>query len=326
MTESVRKSQETVICEAIAPSSTANLGPGFDVFGLALDLFYDKVTARKCITSNGKITIKFSNPNLNLNIPTEVASNSAGLAVMRLCTDVGIKTDIELSVFKSIPPGYGLGSSAASAVAAVVAVNHLFNIGCSKNKLIEFAAEGEIASAGTKHYDNVAASLLGGFVVIKSEPRLEFIKIEPPESLTYVLAVPDLSVPERKTEMARRVLPKFVPLKSVAHNVACASMVVGGFFLKDVNLIASGIDDVIVEPARKRLVRGFDKVKEHAIREGALAATISGAGPSIIALGESSDGSKIAKAMRRGLLESGIDGKTYICKSSSGANIISQHS
>jgi len=326
MTDTNKKSENIAYCEAVAPSSTANLGPGFDVFGLALDLFYDKVIARKYEKTTGRISISVSNPNFNLKIPTEVDSNSAGLAVSKMCSETGIKNDIELSVFKAIPPGYGLGSSAASAVAAVVAINHLFNTGYSEKKLIEFAAEGEIASAGTKHYDNVAASLLGGFVIIKSVPHLEFIRIEAPVDLAFVLAVPDRPVPERKTEIARSVLPKSVPLKSVTHNVAGASFVVSGFLLKDVRLIAEGIDDVIVEPARKGLVRGFDRVKEYALSEGALAVTISGAGPSIIAICKSDDKSriKIADAMIRGFSDSGIGGKTYLCRPSLGARIISQ--
>ena len=103
-------------CEAVAPSSTANIGPGFDVFGLALDLFHDKVTVRKHETKTGKINIILSDKsNFNLKIPSDVNSNSAGLAVKKLCMESGIENDIELSVLKGVPPGYGLGSSAASA-------------------------------------------------------------------------------------------------------------------------------------------------------------------------------------------------------------------
>jgi homoserine kinase len=326
MTDPNKKIKTLASCEAVAPSSTANLGPGFDVFGLSLDLFHDKVIARKYESTNGKINISVSNHNSNFKIPTEVKSNSAGLAVSKMCSEVGIKNDIELSIFKAIPPGYGLGSSAASAAAAVVAINHLFDVGCSKKNLIEFAAEGEIASAGTRHYDNVAASLLGGFVIIKSAPNLDFIRIEAPSDLAFVLAIPNLPVPERKTEIARSVLPNSVPLRNVTHNVAAACFVVSGFLLKDIELIAKGMDDIIVEPARKALVKGFDKVKEYALSEGALAVTISGAGPSIIALANADDKSrsKIADAMKRGFLDSGIDGETYLCKPAAGARIVSQ--
>jgi homoserine kinase len=325
MIKNKKSSNAGEFCEAIAPSSTANIGPGFDVFGLAIDLFYDKVHVRKFETKTGSITLNISNnPDLNPKIPTEVDSNSAGLSVRKLCTDAGIEYDIELSVFKGVPPGYGLGSSAASAVAAVIAVNHLFKTGYSKNKLVEFAAEGELASAGTRHFDNVAASLLGGFVIVKTSPRLELIRIQPPEDLRIVLVIPEIPIPKRKTEVARAVLPNFVPLASVVHNVASASTVVSGFYQKDVRLIANGIDDMIVEPARKGLIKGYDVVKGYAMREGALAVTISGAGPSIIALGNSDKdrNSKIASAMQRGFLDCGVNAQAYVCGPSLGADII----
>jgi homoserine kinase len=324
MTSNVSPSVASEYCDAIAPSSTANIGPGFDVFGLALDLFYDKVRAQRLKTRTGTIRLSISN-NLGLNpkIPTQINSNSAGLSVRKLCIDAGIEYDIELSVMKGVPPGYGLGSSAASAVAAVIAVDHLFKTGYSKDRLVEFAAEGELASAGTKHFDNVAASLLGGFVIVKTSPRLELIRIEPPKDLSVVVAIPDLPIPERKTEVARAVLPKLVPLANVVHNVASASVVVSGFYQHDVKLIAKGINDVVVEPARKCLIKGYDTVKEYAIKEGALAVTISGAGPSVIALGNSDKGrnSKIAGAMQRGFQDFGISAKAYVCSSSLGANI-----
>jgi homoserine kinase len=325
MIKNMKSSNAAEFCEAIAPSSTANIGPGFDVFGLAIDLFYDKVHARKFETKAGTIRLNISNnPDLNPKIPTEVDSNSAGLSVRKLCADAGIEYDIELSVFKGVPPGYGLGSSAASAVAAVIAVDNLFKTRYSKDKLVEFAAEGELASAGVRHFDNVAASLLGGFVIVKTSPRLEVIRIQPPEDLSIVLVIPELPIPKRKTEVARAVLPNFVPLANVVHNVASASIVVSGFYQKDVNLIANGIDDIIVEPARKGLIKGYDVVKEYAIKEGALAVTISGAGPSIIALGNSDKdrNSKIASAMQRGFLDCGVNAKAYVCGPSLGADII----
>ena len=317
-------------CEAVAPSSTANIGPGFDVFGLALDLFYDKVTVRKLETKTGKISIILSDKsNFNLKIPSDINLNSAGLAVKKLCLESGIENDIELSVLKGIPPGYGLGSSAASAAAAVLGVNHLFKIGFDRKKLVEFAAEGEIASAGVKHYDNVAASLLGGFVIARTSPRQEFTRIQPPGNLILVVAIPQLPVPEKKTEIARSVLPKQVPLNKVVDNIANASMVVSGFFLNDVKMIANGIEDTIVEPTRKGLIKGFDKVKEYALDNGALAVTISGAGPSIIAFSQSGQGvdpSQIAESMRKGFLDSDIESKAYVCGPSDGARIDSDPS
>jgi homoserine kinase len=123
--------------------------------------------------------------------------------------------------------------------------------------------------------------------------------------------------------VARSVLPKEVPLRSVVHNVSGASTVVAGFALKDVEMIARGIDDIIVEPARKHLIPGYDNVKQNALASGALAVTISGAGPSMIAfLKGSKNAKKVAGAMAEGFMQAGVRGKTFVCRPSAGARVV----
>jgi homoserine kinase len=301
---------------ATAPCSTANLGPGYDVFGLALDALEDKVSISKVSPAGSKISIKNSDPT----IPAFPESNSAGLVVKSLMRDFSITDDLEIHVTKGVPAGYGIGSSAASAVAAAIAFNALYSLKIDKSRLVEYAAEGEIASAGTKHYDNVSASLLGGFVI---GSRGHFIKFKPPKDLFLAVAVPiSMKVPEKKTEVARSVLPKEVPLKSVVHNVSAAATVVAGFALKDVEMIARGIDDVVIEPARSHLIPGYGSVKKNAISAGALAVTISGAGPSMIAfLNTRKKASSVAAAMAKGFEEAGVKSMTFACRPSSGARL-----
>ena len=329
-------------CTATASSSTANLGPGYDVFGLGLDAFEDTVkitTTRKRMTmsnrSKKQITIKMSDEEEKrsgkgieggggITIPSNPEDNSAGLVVKRMAEDFHIDYDLDINIQKKVPAGFGMGSSAASAAAAAVAFDKLFDLKIEKTKLVEYAAEGEVASAGTKHYDNVAGSLLGGFVIVRTSPKLEFIRIEPPKDLVLVIAVPLIKVPKRKTEVARSVLPSAVPLKSVVHNVSNASTIVAGFMSKDIEMIAKGIDDIIVEPARKHLIPGYDEVKRKATKAGALAVTISGAGPSIISFLKSNKNSKeVADAMVAGFKEAKIESKTVICHSSTGAKVVS---
>lgn len=308
-------------CTAVAPSSTANLGPGYDVFGLALDALYDKVTVTKQKGAEGRITIKMS----NASIPSVAESNSAGLVVKRMAKEFKITDNLEVKVKKGVPAGYGMGSSAASAAAAAVALDGLYKLKIKKDELVEYAAEGEIASAGAKHYDNVSASLLGGFVIsnTRSGPVSLFVRLAPPRDLVLVVAVPSIPVPERKTEVARSVLPKEVPLRSVVHNVSGASTIVAGFARKDVQLIARGIDDAIVEPARRHLIPGFDAVRENAIGAGALAVTISGAGPSVIAFLKTARNSKyVAKAMAAGFEKAGVKCRTFPCRPSTGAHVV----
>ena len=307
-------------CSAAAPCSTANLGPGYDVFGLALDALEDKVKVSRTYPDGGRITIK----NSDQAIPSTPESNSAGLVVKKMMQDFEISDSTEIEVTKGVPSGYGVGSSAASAAAAAMAFNALYDLRIDRNRLVEYAAEGEVASAGTKHYDNVSASLLGGFVICRvASDRMQFIRLEPPEDLVLVVAVPCLEVPKKKTEVARSVLPKMVPLKDVVHNISGAATIVAGFALKDVETITRGIDDVIIESARKHLIPGYDSVKQNAISAGALAVTISGAGPSMIAFLKTNKNAKmVAAAMANGFKEAGVQSRTFVCRASKGARLL----
>ena len=295
-----------------APSSTANLGPGFDVFGLAIDAFYDTITLTK---TNKGITIITDDK-----IPTNPENNTAGLVVKNMKKKFKIKEGIEIKIKKGVPAGFGMGSSAASAAAAAVAFDRLFGLKLDGNALVEFAGSGEKASAGTIHYDNVAASVLGGFVIVKTDP-LSVIRVDPPKNLRMCIAIPKIDVPKKKTKVSRGVIPKKIKLTDSILNLSNAATIVAGFMKKDSELIGNSIKDVIVEPARKHMIPGFMKVKENAIRAGALGVTISGAGPSVIAFSKSSDDlKKISLAMSKGFAEADTKCQTVICKPSKGAS------
>ena len=275
-----------------APSSTANLGPGFDKFGLAIDAFYDEITLTK--TKSGVTIITDDN------IPTNPENNTAGLVVKNMKKKLKIKSGVEIQIKKGIPAGFGMGSSAGSAAATAVAFGKLFKIKLNSNQLVEFAGFGEKASAGTIHYDNVAASVLGGFVIVKTNP-LNVITIDSPMNLRMCVAVPKIDVPKKKTKVSRGVIPKKVKLVDAVLNLSNASAIVAGFMKKDPELIGNSIKDVIVEPARQHMIPGYDKVKQNALKAGAYGVTISGAGPSVIAFSKSScDLKKISIAMSKG--------------------------
>jgi len=294
-----------------APSSTANLGPGFDVFGLAVDAFYDTVTLTKI--KNG---IKIVTDD---NIPTNPEKNTAGLVVKNMKKKFKIKKGVEIKIKKGIPAGFGMGSSAASAAATAVAFDKLFGLKLDGNSLVEFAGSGEKASAGTVHYDNVAASVLGGFVIVRTNP-LDVIRIDPPTNLRMCVAIPTINVPKKKTKVSRGVIPKNIKLTDSILNLSNASAIVAGFMKKDSELIGNSIKDVIVEPARKHMIPGFSKVKENAIKAGALGVTISGAGPSVIAFSKNTaDLKKINLAMSKGFTSANTKCQTVICKPSKGA-------
>ena len=296
-----------------APSSTANLGPGFDVFGLAIDAFYDEITLTK--TKSG-ITIITED-----NIPTNPENNTAGLVVKNMKKKFKIKSGIEIKIKKGVPAGFGMGSSAASAAATAIAFDKLFGLKLDGNTLVEYAGSGEKASAGTIHYDNVAASVLGGFVIVKTNP-LDVIRIDPPINLRMCVAVPKLVVPKKKTKVSRGVIPNKVKLTDSILNLSNASAIVAGFMKKDPKMIGNSVKDVIVEPARQHMIPGYAKVKQNALKAGAFGVTISGAGPSIIAFSEKSANlKKISLAMSKGFTSANTECQTIICKPSKGASI-----
>ncbi|MEM1959480.1 MAG: homoserine kinase [Candidatus Nitrosocaldus sp.] len=342
---SVRKALYRQV-KAVAPASTANLGPGFDVFGLAIDAYNDEVelmlesdgncnynndssnssdaNISSSISSIGSLTIEVHGQSMNVeHIPDLAEHNSAGLAILSMMKAYNIRDRIRVRINKGIPAGYGLGSSAASAVAAVKALDAMYGLRLDDLTLLRHAAQGEVASAGTAHYDNVAASLLGGFVIVRQEP-LHAIRIEPPDDLLLCVATPKVDVPKGKTGVARSVLPDKVQLKQMVSNVANASMLVAGFLMKDTRLIADAMmRDAIVEPARMHLIPAYASVKRAALDAGALAVTISGAGPSILIVGDARNGdmSDIVRAVNDAYLKEGIDCYVRACKVADGTSI-----
>ncbi|MEO9365607.1 MULTISPECIES: homoserine kinase [Candidatus Nitrosocaldus] len=321
-----------------APASTANLGPGFDVFGLAIDAYSDEVelvleddksdsysdSSSSSIPSIDSLTIEVHGSSMNAeHIPEAAEYNSAGLALLSMMKAYNIRDRIRVRVNKGIPAGYGLGSSAASAVAAVKALDVMYDLGLDDVTLLRHAAQGEIASAGTVHYDNVAASLLGGFVIVRQEP-LYTVKVEPPEDLLLCVATPKVDVPKGKTGVARSVLPEKIMLRQMVSNVANASMLVAGFLMKDTRLIADAMmRDVVVEPARMHIIPAYASVKKAALDAGALAVTISGAGPSILIVVDANDNVKdVVDAVDTAYSREGIECYVKVCKIAGGVSVL----
>lgn len=314
-------------CTVSSPSSTANIGPGYDIFGLGLDALEDSVTVmveEKSRLEEGLIKINIKGKG-SKDIPRDPEYNSSGRVAKKIINDFNLqKYNFMINIEKNIPPGYGMGSSAASAVATAIAFDKIFELELLNTKLLDYAAEGEVASAGIKHYDNIAGSFFGDFTIVKTNPELEFINIEPPKNLILVVCVPLIKVPKMKTEAARKVIPTKVPLNKVVKNIANACTVVSGFYNRDTEMICRGINDCIVEPVRQKLIPGYHKIKERSIKEGALAFTISGAGPSTIAfLNSKKKGEYLANILNEEYNQLGIECKTFVCKPSKGSKVIS---
>ena len=315
-----------------APCSTANLGPGFDVFGLALDAFYDEVT----VTKKGKgITIVSSD-----DIPLDPKKNTAGLVAKAMLEDIvkegysKYKGGVEIKIKKGVPAGYGMGSSAASAAACAIAMNELFDVIYEDESLTYFAGMGERASAGTVHYDNVAASLFGGFVIVhpQANTKGKYVNVtdcKVPQDIQLIVAIPKIKIPKQKTKASRGVIPKNVKFSDASINLANAAWIAANFAMGDATGALSYLEDLIVEPARKKMIPGYDKVKKNAMKAGANSCTISGAGPSVIAFLEHWDiaGKELmvkqtGEAMKKGFKSAKVDCDIIFCKPSNGPEIV----
>jgi homoserine kinase len=304
-----------------APASSANLGPGFDVFALALEAPRDRLSITAERTKGLDVEVELAG---GLPVPLGERSNVAAVVARAIAKDFKLCARIKLSLKKGVPLGVGLGSSGASSAASAVAMNELFALGMAPSDLIYYAGKGEEAVAGTAHYDNVAASILGGFVIVRESVKPGTITFSAPSSLRLCLATPRVSLPERKTEYARRILLKSVRLKKLVSNVAKASFVVAGFAKGDIGLVGEGMDDDIVEPVRGRLIPGYHKVREAAVEAGASGACISGAGPTILALvdGVKRDPKEVLAAMLSAFRASGTEASGFITGVGGGARRI----
>ncbi|MEM0217530.1 MAG: homoserine kinase [Candidatus Nezhaarchaeales archaeon] len=297
---------------AKAPATSANLGPGFDVIGVALDLAYDEVEVEVMDGEGVEIELEGIE---TTQIPKDPEKNSAGLVAREVLRRGRVKTHLKIRIKKGVPQGVGLGSSAASASATAVAVARALGLSLSTSELIEIASQGEIASSGVAHADNVAPSILGGFVAILSYSPLVVEKFMPPEHLEFALAIPKNL--KKTTERARAVLPKNIGLREHVEAMASYSMLLTGIVRGDLKLIGKAMSsDAIVEVARAKLYPGFLKAKEAAIKAGALGATLSGAGPTIIAATDARQGNSwgVAEAMKKAYEEEGVECLIAVCK------------
>lgn len=306
------------LVEAIAPASSANLGAGFDVFGVALDALFDRIVVEKM---NGKeIEIEVEGEGCE-SIPKKPEKNTAGIVAKELLKISKKKIGLRIKIYKGIRPGSGLGSSAASAAAAAIAINELLSLNLNQTELINFAALGELASAGAPHADNVAAAIMGNLIVIVSRNPLEVINLKLPKNAEFAIVLPKIRL---NTRAARSVLPKNVDLKSMVHNVGRAAAFISGIALNSVEIMGKGMVDAVVEPARAPLIPGLKNVKEKALKAGAAGVALSGAGPSVIALvnSEKVNAGDVAYAMKEAFEEIGIESVTICAKPGEGARII----
>jgi len=290
-----------------APATVANVTCGFDVLGFAVNSPGDEVILRK--TNGDKIIIKAIHGDGG-RLTLDPYFNTVSISIIKFFESLGIRQGLEVELHKHMPLGSGLGSSAASSVAGVFAVNKLLGLNKSVQEMLPFAMEGERIACGAAHADNVAPCLFGGFVLVRSYDPLEVVKIDTPKGMYCSLVHPHVEV---QTKDARNVLPKEISLKDAVIQWGNVAGLVAGLMKSDFGLIGRSMQDVIVEPARAGLIPGYASVKESAMHAGAIGCGISGSGPSMFALSDSEEkANKIVVAMAAAFSKMSIASDSFV--------------
>jgi homoserine kinase len=285
-----------------APATSANLGSGFDVFGAALGRPADVVRLEKADRTTITVTGVGSQY-----IPEDPEKNTVGAVAEALEAPAHIDID------KGVRPASGLGSSAASAAAAAVGLNELYDRGLSREELVPIAAEGEAVVSGAAHADNVAPSIMGGFTIARGDGVTAV-----DASIPLVTCLPEIVV---STRDAREVVPEGARMDEIVEVVGNAATLSVGMTRNDPDLVGRGMDDGIVTPARAELITGYEGVRTAALEAGATGVTISGAGPAVIAACHEGDRTEIAGAMLEAFDDRGVDAKAYQTEIGGGAEV-----
>jgi homoserine kinase len=272
-----------------APATSANVGPGYDIFALALKEPHDEIKLK--LNDSGKISISVSGANTQ-NIPTVINDNTGSLALLELFRRKNIKQGVEITINKQMPSGGGLGTTGASAAACIYGMNKLLGLNLKSNELIDLARYGEVASGGSPHADNVAAALLGGFVLIKSYNPIDVLKLEIPDFPVV------LGVIRKSQRTTRGFITYEIGQEKLKEQMARCSRVIHALHTKDIEEFGSAINvDHIAEPVRSAAIPQYNEVKKMVLAAGAFGFTISGGGSSVIAICQKEKQEEIASIM-----------------------------
>ncbi len=301
---------------AFAPASIGNVGVGFDILGLAIAGAGDRVSARK--TNNGGIRVAeiFGlDGEVHPYLSRDTEHNTASIAAKALWDERGDSSGIELIIRKGVPLQSGMGSSAASAVGASVAVNALLDNPLETLALLPYALEGEKYASGALHADNVAPSLLGGLVYCPKALLPDAYCLPTPKGISSVLVHPELQV---NTAHQRKILARSYSLELWREQQSYLAGFIAGCEQNDPDLIRRCLKDVIIEPQRKTAVPCFDAVQEAAMKANALGCSLSGSGPSIFALCVDADAQNAATVMEQACRDAGFECQSWISPMTTG--------
>jgi homoserine kinase len=292
---------------AFAPATVSNVACGFDVLGFALSAPGDEVTAR---FADGGVRIEDITGDQG-RLPRDAGKNTASVAAQALLTVLGERRGVALTIRKGLPLSSGLGGSAASAVAAVVAVDGLLGARTPLETLMACAFEGECIGAGSAHGDNIGPAVYGGFVLVRVPNPPDVIRLPVPSGLTAVVVHPDLEI---ETAKARALLGTTVLLEDAIRQWANLGTLVDALHRSDFAQLSRSLEDTIAEPRRASLVPGFAAIKQAAVDSGALGCSLSGSGPSLFALCRDATAAQaVASAMTAAVIQhTGGEPQTYV--------------
>ncbi len=297
-----------------SPASIANLGPGFDILALAIEGLYDKVLVKPLKEPRIVVNADGAPPGRD-NSAYAVAEHM----LSRYCPNCGVV----VHVWKGVPVSAGLGSSGATSAAVAYALNELYGLNLTTEELLEAAVEGEHLVSGARHYDNVAASLLGGLVIIGRHAGLGVLRLDPPDAWLGIVIMQ--SNERGKTGLARSLLPRDLDLqRHIAQTSAVASLL-AAIHLNDPVLFGRAVSvDYVAEPVRKAMIPLYDELKATALREGALGFNISGAGPSVfIVHNDRGEAERIVRELVQLLSANGVSAESFVTSpSAEGVKVI----
>ncbi len=297
------KQEVSVFC----PATVSNVGPGFDLLGFAMESPGDELIIRR--NTEGKLRLEDLS---GIGLPLDPALNIAAISAHALLEELNAEEGFDLIFKTKINPGSGIGSSAASCVAAVVGINELLGNPFTTAELLPYAMEGEQFASGSYHADNIAPALLGGFTLIRGYDPLDIKHIPYPSDLFCALVHPDL---EFKTSEGRKVLPTEVPLKTAIAQAGNLAGLIAGLTTSDHGLIGRSITDLFAEPVRTKKLPEFEELKKVTIENGALGTGLSGSGPSVFSLCRGEEIAKsVAMIMEGHFSNHGIACKKYVSK------------
>jgi homoserine kinase len=302
--------------KVFGPATVSNVGPGFDLLGFALESPGDEIIVRRNGTSR---LVLYDQSGCRL--PTDPELNVAAVAVSSLLRELHSNEGFDLVFTRKIPPGSGVGSSAASCVAAVVGINELLGSPFDTADLVPYAMEGEKVASGSTHADNIAPALLGGITLIRGYDPIDIKHITYPDDLWCAVIHPHLEI---MTAESRKMIPQTVPLETALKQCGNLAGLVAGLMSGDYPLIGRSVNDLFAEPYRTHQLPDFAALKASSLEAGSVGTGLSGSGPSVFSLCRGEEmATGVGEVMKKHFTARGIESRVYISRiSQAGCKII----